>query len=91
MSPRDEVPFEGPQGPDAVNPAHSFDAYRFARERFFRAPARRFGGPSSREEGAPARRHDRRASDRMSPVRLVAHGPGTRGPAPCQARARRGT
>jgi hypothetical protein len=35
MSPRDEVPFEGPQGPDAVNPAHSFDAYRFARERFF--------------------------------------------------------
>ncbi len=35
MSQRDEIPYEGPQGPDAVNPAQSFDAYRFARERFF--------------------------------------------------------
>jgi hypothetical protein len=35
VSQRDESPFEGPQGPDVVNPAHSFDAYRFARERFF--------------------------------------------------------
>ena len=47
MSQRDEIPLEGPQGPDAVNPAYSFDAYRSARERFFErlradSEARRF-------------------------------------------------